>query len=342
MTLTLTMQILLVFGIGMVIYAVFGIFVSAKPGIGPKKKNENLPLPFEHPSEDPGKEQKIQRLQNHVVELEGQLKKIEAEYVEEESVLMKAKENESKLSEELKRRDEWVAKAEAELAKIKLENSDLNNKFIAKEKELEAEFANNVNLTRAVNEIKSALAEKEMGSRLKEDQIQAQKHQIEDQLKTIKEYLATIAEFSKKEKISEWVPKAEFNKLNEEYSQLENELEASQERLKSFAEEIGHLRQELHKNTPPVEKIKQEEAKAIVEVAKPEEAKLEEIKPEQATPEETKPAQPKPEEIKSEEVRQEETKLKEDKALLDNLNNIEKTEEKIKEKKKSPEEEKGE
>ena len=40
---------------------------------------------------------------------------------------------------------------------------------------------------------------------------------------------------NRKEKISEWVPKQEFNQLNAEYTKLEKELEASQERLKSFA-----------------------------------------------------------------------------------------------------------
>jgi len=238
----LIMQILAVIGIGIVIYATFGLFTS-KPEAAQKTKNENQSLP----KEELGKEQKIQRLQSRLVELESQLQKSNAEYANTESASKKAKENEAKLLDELKRKDEWLAKAEADLAKIKLENSGLNNKFIAKEKELEAEFTNNVNLNRALNEMKSALAEKEMGSRLKEDKIQAQKHQIDDQLKTIKEHLSTIAEFKRKEENSEWVPKAEFNRLNEEYSELEKELEANQERLKSFAEEITHLRQELQK-----------------------------------------------------------------------------------------------
>jgi len=309
----LLMQILTVIGVGIVVYAVFGVFTS-KPEVNQKLKIENQP----QPREDVGKEQKIQRLQSQLIELEIQLEKSKTEHLKEETAFMKAKENESKLLDELKRRDEWLAKAEAELAKIKLENSDLNNKFILKAKELEAEFTNNVNLTRGLNEMKSSLAEKEMGSRLKEDQIQAQKHQIEDQLKTIKEQLATIAEFNKKEKISEWVPKSEFNKLNEEYSQLEEELESSQERLKSFAEEITHLRQEVHKKTPPVEEIKQEEVKPIIEEAQGEEIKPDEIKEE----EETKTMA---EGIKPEEITQKEITPEEDKALPDT---IEKTEEK--------------
>ena len=250
--------ILAVAGVGMVLYAVFGIFTTAKPGVTQNKKSQDQSLP----PEDPGKDQKIQRLQNQVVKLEKELEEAKAAYSEGKSGFIAAQEKETEFSVELKRREEWVAKAEAELAKIKSENLDLNNKFLAKEKELQEEFTKNVNLSREIREVRTSLEAKEMCCRLKEDQIQAQKHQIESQLKSIQEHSATIAEFSRKEKISEWVPKTEFNKLNEEYSQLEKDLEASQERLKNFAEEIAHLRQEASKRTLPEEKEKQEETKA--------------------------------------------------------------------------------
>ena len=53
------------------------------------------------------------------------------------------------------------------------------------------------------------------------------------------------------------MPKTEFSKLNEEYTQLEKDLEVKEERLKSFAEEIAHLRQGQHKKEQPGE-IKEE------------------------------------------------------------------------------------
>ncbi|MFA6357429.1 MAG: hypothetical protein WCY09_01995 [Candidatus Omnitrophota bacterium] len=238
------MQILVVLSVGMVIYAVFTIYVSGKSR-NKNKKNENSQPALE----DPGKEQKIQRLQSRVTELENQLKKNKEEFLQGESVFNRAKGNEAKLLDELKRREDWVAKAEAELAKIKLENSDLTNKFLIKEGDLETEFTNNVNLTRTLNEMKLAFTEKEIAVRLKEDQIQSLKQQVQEQLKVINEQVIAIAEFNKKEKINEWVPKLEFNKLNQEYTQLENKLEASQERLKRFAEEIARFRHEAGKKT---------------------------------------------------------------------------------------------
>lgn len=259
----LALQILVVLGVGMVLYAVLGMFSNT----GKKKKNGNLPLP----PLGPVKGQTIQRSQNDLLQLKDELDKISTEHAQVKSALIVSKENETKLSDELRRRSEWVAKAEAELAKIKSEDSDLSAKFIAKEKELQEEFAKNVNFSRQLRELKSALETKEVACRLKEDQIQAQKHQIEEQLKSIKGHSATIDEFNRKEKVSEWVPKAEFNKLNEEYSQLEHDLEVAQERLKSFAEEIAQLRKEVKKEEKieQAEEIKQAEELKQIEEPKP-------------------------------------------------------------------------
>lgn len=245
----LAAQVLVVLGIGMVVYAVFEILRPQKGIPEAKKKNEN----FSPSGEDLGREQKIQRLQNRIVELEDESRRNKAEHLQKESEITTVKESELKFSDELKRREEWVKKAEAEVAKIKTENLDLSNKFMAKEKELEEEFAKNVNFSRQLRELKASLEEKEIACRLKDDQVQAQKHQIESQLKTIKENQVVIDGFNQKEKISEWVPKSEFNKLNEEYSALEKDLESGQERLKNFAEEISRLRKEikLAEESPP-------------------------------------------------------------------------------------------
>jgi predicted nucleic acid-binding Zn-ribbon protein len=200
------------------------------------------------------KEQKIQRLQKQLSELEEEMSQLKADYEKDKVGFAAASEKESRFSEELKRREEWVAKAEAELSKIKPENLDLKNKFIAKENELQEEFAKNVNLSREIREIRSFLEKKEEDIKLKEEQVQIQKHQIEKHLKELNEQSAVISEFKRKEKISEWVPKTEFSKLNEEYTQLEKELESSQERLKNFAEEIMHLRQGIKDGNAALQK----------------------------------------------------------------------------------------
>ena len=270
----LVMQILLVLGAGAVIYAVFGIFTSGNFSPSPKQRIQDQLLP----AQDFDKEQKIQRLQSQIAKLETQIEKSKVAAVEEKSGLKTIVEKEAEFSLELKRREEWVAKAEAERAKTRTENLDLNNKFIAKENELQEEFRKNVNLNREMREIKAALEASQTACRLKEDQLQAQKHQSENQLKNINEHLATIAEFKRKEKISEWVPKAEFNQLNAEYIKLEKDLAANQERLKSFAAEIAHLRPLIEKKYPLAEENKQE--KPALEEIKPQATPLKETKQE--------------------------------------------------------------
>ncbi len=291
------MQILVALGVGIIIYAVFEVFTSGKPEITQKQKIQDQLLL----SENSAKEQKIQRLQNQIAKLESQLEQSNTAPVEEKFGLITAKEREVEFSAELKRREEWVAKAEAGLTKAKAENLDLNSKFIVREKELQEEFTKNVNLDRQLREIKVALEVKEAACRLKEDQLQAQKHQSESQLKSINEYLAVIAEFKRKEKISEWVPKAEFSKLNAEYVKLEEALEISQERLKNFAGEIARFRQPIDKKVLSVEEIK------LLEIVP------KEIKQEKSVPEEIKS-----EEAVFGEARQEGARLEENKVVEEN------------------------
>ncbi|MDD5356417.1 MAG: hypothetical protein PHY56_07780, partial [Candidatus Omnitrophica bacterium] len=275
------MLILAVLGVGMVIYAVFGVF-STPGDVQPKKSDKKSTL-----SDDPGKEQKIQRLQKQVSGLEEELNQVKIVHEKEKSEFMSAKEKEANFSDELKRREEWVARAEAELSKIKPENLDLRNKFVAKENELQGEFAKNVNLSREIREARASLEAKDAEVKLKEEQVQIQKHQIEKQLKDINEYSAIIAEFKRKEKISEWIPKSEFNKLNEEYTQLEKDLEANQERLKSFAEEIAHLRQGVKAKESPVEEVKQKDAEVVLDKIEITEEQKKEEAPQKELPVET-------------------------------------------------------
>jgi chromosome segregation ATPase len=211
--------LLIIFGLGLIIYALFG--VTPKAAQGTVQKTATLKVKEVKPSvDDAGREQKIQRLQKQLSDLEGQLKKFQDQHAEEESKFAAAKAIETALTEQLKRREEWVAKAEAELGKMKSEHLNLSNRFTAQGAELQDEFAKNVNLTRQLREAKSTLDTQQKDIKLKEDQLQSQKHQIENQLNSIKEQLAQIAEFKRKEKISEWIPKEEYNKLSEELARL--------------------------------------------------------------------------------------------------------------------------
>jgi uncharacterized protein YdcH (DUF465 family) len=76
------------------------------------------------------------------------------------------------------------------------------------------------------------------------------KHQIEKYNQQIQAHLDAIAELKKKEETSEWVPKAEFHRLNEEYTELEKELEAKEGKIKILAGELMQLKKQLKPAEP--------------------------------------------------------------------------------------------
>ncbi|MBI4706777.1 MAG: elongation factor G [Candidatus Omnitrophica bacterium] len=131
------------------------------------------------------------------------------------------------------------------LKKVKDENLELRKHFLVKENLLEEEFAKNVNLAKEARLLNEKIAALDKELKEKAEQIEIQKHQIEKYLKENKEQSGIIAQQKKKEESSEWVPKQDFNKLNEEYTELEKDLEARDEKLRIFAEEITHLKQQL-------------------------------------------------------------------------------------------------
>ncbi|MBN2831637.1 MAG: elongation factor G [Candidatus Omnitrophica bacterium] len=175
------------------------------------------------------------------------------------------------------------------LNKVKAENLELKNKFLNKEKGSQDDFTENVNLKKEIREFNDKIAELDKVIKDKSEQIEIQRHRIEKNEQDAKVYLKTIDEFKHKEKISEWVPKAEFNKLNEEYTDLEKELEQKDERLKSFAEEIAHLRKQIQEG--PLPEPAKEEAKPVVGEKPPEETPA----PQEPAPEESKVEEPEPE-----------------------------------------------
>jgi elongation factor G len=256
-------QILVAIGIVLVGYAIYGLFLSSDSGAqAPPRRKLGAQEPV-------GREQKIQRLEAQIASLEEELQKTKANYEQAQKGLEEAKAREPKVQEELARRQDWVTKSEEMLNKVKEENLDLRNKFVAKEKELQTEFTKSVDLSRNLREVNEKLEALEKEIKEKVDQIEAQKHKIEKHIQEVKKHQETIAEYKKKEQVSDWVPKTEFNKLNEEYTELEKELEAKDERLKSFAQEIMQLKnqpgtrgaQTVEKQPEQIQPIKEEAIK---------------------------------------------------------------------------------
>jgi elongation factor G len=146
------------------------------------------------------------------------------------------------LHEEINRRQEWVVKADDTVKKAKEEAAEWKTKALTKEKDLEQVFSEKVALSTSVRELNDCLSVRDADIKAKADTIEAQKHQIEKLALDVKNHLAAITEFKKKEQVSEWVPKKDFNQLNDEYTQLEKELEQKDEKIRLYADEIVHLK----------------------------------------------------------------------------------------------------
>ena len=243
------MLIVLVPAVGLIIYALVGFFSSGGSNENKKPKKKSVSVPSS--SLPDHRDQKISGFGERIKSLEAELEKTKSDYTAEKVKFQEAISKDEELKQELSRRQEWVAKSEEMLTKAKAENQDLKNKFLEKEKESQEEFTKNVNLHKDNRELAEKSQELDKIIKDKSEQIEIQKHRIEKNEQDIKDHLKTIIEFKNKEKISEWIPKAEFNKLNEEYTELEKELERKDEKLKNFAEEIVNLKK--HSEEKPIE-----------------------------------------------------------------------------------------
>jgi len=243
-----SMLILLAVGSGfaMIAYAAYLIFASGEPRGEPKLKKRQAINSQEQKLAS--QEQKILTLQAEINLLSEELERTRTDSANNKNQIDTENKKISELQSEINRRQEWVGKSEEMLNKVKEENLELKNQFIAKEKELQDIFSKNVNSGKEIRELTEKIKSWEKDSVEKTDKIESLKHKIESLANEIKNHQETIAEFKKKEKNSEWVSKQDFNKLNEEYTELEKELEEKDVRLQSFSEEIMQLRNQLTKN----------------------------------------------------------------------------------------------
>lgn len=238
---TIFLVILALISIGFIAYGLFSPLPTARPK-RPKKK----PLAAEervYPESEVGlKEQKILKLEKEIGGLRGELEKAKADYQKMQNVEETLKQKEANFKEELAKREEWLAKNEADLKKIKEQDLGWEKKIQEKERQLQEEFSKNVNLSRELEELnaKNKVLDKE--NKDKFDEIEAMRHKINQLLQENQMHLATVAELKKQAETKEWVSKEEFQRLNEEYTELEKDLEIQEEKLRKQNEEIIRLK----------------------------------------------------------------------------------------------------
>ncbi len=149
---------------------------------------------------------------------------------------------------DLERQKEWAAKNEEILLKIKREAAEDKAQFIQKEKELTAEYTKNVEFIRQLRESGLQIQKQENELKQKSEEIEIMKHKIESLRNEllvrdaeVKNHSESVKKLEKEKEESEWVPKKEFNKLNDEYDKLEKELEEKDLELEKKDDKIREL-----------------------------------------------------------------------------------------------------
>jgi len=197
------------------------------------------------------REQKIQRLQGEVDSLKAALDKAKADYsaLYNEAEILKKKEGD--LKEQLEKRKEWIDKGDEIAKKFQERNAELEGILKDKEKEIQEEFAKNVNLSRELRELNERFKLLEEESKNKSAEIERLNQKIEEaglkvqaQTNEIQEHLAKIAELKKQTEESEWILKKDYIKLKEEYDNLHIQLAVKKKELQLKEEKIAELDEE--------------------------------------------------------------------------------------------------
>lgn len=254
-------------GLGLAVYALYTPPSGAAAEKIPKKSIKDLIQ-----EQEVLKENNL-RLEERLTGLKGEFDKLTADYSNLQQEKETLRKKEADLRGELTRREEWVNKSEEALKGARGESEESKKEFLKKENELQEEFSKNVNLAREIREIGQKCRQLEEENKKISDEREKIKHQAErlmkeaeDKTQEAKAHLDAIAQMQKKEAQSEWVSRADFNKLNDEYTDLEKESEQKEEKIRFLIEE---LKKEKNKKGP-----------AQIEVAPKEEVLKEEV-PEQ-------------------------------------------------------------
>jgi elongation factor G len=238
-------SVLIAILIGINLFSLFFYFFGSP---APRKKSKRRESQDNTAQLIASKEQKIAQLEEQIGTLKAELEKLNTININLKSALDTARKTEEKSEEELIRRKDWDAKNAEILNKVKKESVEHKSQLINKEKELTAEFSKNVDLSREIRELNYKYRAMEKENKEKSEEIEKKKHHIERLLKEIenrenqvKLHLGEIAQLKDDQEESEWVPKKEFKRLNEEYTKLEEEIEEKEKELEKKDDKIKEL-----------------------------------------------------------------------------------------------------
>lgn len=224
---------------GVIIWAIYILFSSGKPG--PKQDKAQKAAQAITQVQEAHNKEKLGLTQELGV-LKTELAKVKAEYLNAQRASETLNKSVSQAQQEASKLRDWHSKQQAGLEKIQKEKAELKSAFLKKEKDLTEEFSKNVKLNVRLREAEERFKSVGQENERLSEEAKRIKHQIERHIEENRQQRKTITELTKQQETSEWVPKKDFNKLMDEYSVLEKELEVKGEKVDRLLNEISQLK----------------------------------------------------------------------------------------------------
>jgi elongation factor G len=243
-----------VFSSLVIAWTIYSVFFSGEPDVEYKKSREAAE---DLKRSEANRKKEEERFTEQINALKLELKKLKADYESAQQELETLRKKEPDIKAEMAKLKDWHDKGQVEVEKVKKENAHLKDDFFNKQKELTEEFSKNVKLNTKLEETKERLRLLEKENQEKSEEIKRMGHQLNRHVEEKKGYRSTIDELKKQQEEKEWVPKKDFSKLMDEYTELEKELEKKDKRIGGLTKEIIELKKgvrQKHQQVLPSQK----------------------------------------------------------------------------------------
>ena len=242
-----------------------------------------------------------------------ELKELKTDYVSTQQELKTSKKTESDTKTEMARLKDWYDKGQLEVEKAKKESTAFRKDFLKKEKELAEEFSKNVKLNTKLRESTEKLHSLENEHQETIEEIKRMGHQVNKHIEEENKLREKFNKLKKQDEEKEFIPKKDFNKLMDEYTELENELDKKMKMIGVLTKEMSELSKGPIQKPQPAKKEptedKAEQAQPVTEEPKKPDSAVVESKV--APPQEAAPLPAQPESSKQQEVNKEEKQAEE-------------------------------
>ena len=250
--------------VGSIVLIIYALLPAGQPEARKKGRASRILSP-----ELDSQRQRISTLQEQTESLKDELEALRLKYLNAQQEFETAKKQNADLKEQLDKREEWTKKNEEFLNREKQKGFESSERSKQKEKELLETFSKNVDLNRGLKERQDRLKLSDDENKKKSIEIQNLKAAIEGLTEEVHRHKGDAAELKRKQEASGWISKKDFDKLNDEYTELEKELELLEKQLQAANEERIQLKMKLtNRDWLDKETAKKQEPPVVVEEEK--------------------------------------------------------------------------